>query len=59
MHDFKELIKLAEFNPSKFQYGVIFYSGKEVLPFSQNEIKLFALPISLFIKSNTKKENIQ
>ena len=49
-HDFKGLIKLAEFNPSKFQYGVIFYSGKEILPFSQNKIKLFALPISLFIK---------
>jgi uncharacterized protein len=59
MHDFKGLIKLAEFNPSKFQYGVIFYSGKEILPFSQNAIKLYALPISLFIKSNTKKEDIQ
>lgn len=56
MHDFKGLIKLAEFNPSKFQYGVIFYSGKEILPFSQNEIKLFALPISLFIKSSTNKD---
>lgn len=53
LHDFKGLMKLAEFNPSKFQYGVIFYSGKEVLPFSQNEIKLVALPISLFIASNT------
>ncbi|RUQ96886.1 ATP-binding protein [Legionella septentrionalis] len=59
MHDFKGLIKLAEFNPSKFQYGVIFYSGKEILPFSQNEIKLFALPISLFIKSDTKKDDVQ
>ncbi len=49
IHDFKGLIKLAEFNPSKFQYGVIFYSGKEILPFSQNEIKLYALPISLFV----------
>ncbi|CAM2940078.1 TPA: DUF4143 domain-containing protein [Legionella pneumophila subsp. pneumophila] len=59
MHDFKRLIKLAEFNPSKFQYGVIFYSGKEILPFSKNEIKLFALPISLFIKSDTKKDDVQ
>lgn len=59
MHDFKGLIKLAEFNPSKFQYGVIFYSGKEILPFSQNEIKLFALPISLFIKSKTKQNDVQ
>ncbi|ANH13272.1 TPA: ATP-binding protein [Legionella pneumophila] len=59
IHDFKGLIKLAEFNPSKFQYGVIFYSGKEILPFSKNEIKLFALPISLFIKSDTKKDDVQ
>ncbi|HEN4796589.1 TPA: ATP-binding protein, partial [Legionella pneumophila] len=59
MHDFKGLIKLAEFNPSKFQCGVIFYSGKEILPFSKNEIKLFALPISLFIKSDTKKDDVQ
>ncbi|MGE3920154.1 MAG: ATP-binding protein [Gammaproteobacteria bacterium] len=49
-HDFKSLIKLAKFNPSKFQCGIIFYSGKEVLSFSQDQIKLYALPISLFIK---------
>ncbi len=48
--DFKGLIKLAEFNPIKFQYGLIFYSGKEVLPFTQNGIQLFALPISLLLK---------
>lgn len=56
IHDFKGLIKLAEFNLSKFQYGVIFYSGKEILPFFQNNIKLFALPISLFIKSRITKD---
>lgn len=48
--DFKGLIKLAEFNPSKFQYGIVFYSGEEVLPFSQNNIKLFAVPISILLK---------
>ena len=48
--DFKGLIKLAEFNPSKFQYGIVFYSGKEILPFSQNDIQLYALPIGLFLK---------
>jgi len=46
--DFKGLIKLAEFNPGKFQYGVIFYSGEKVLPFSQNNIELYALPMGLF-----------
>src|SRR3990167_969000 len=49
-HDFKGLIKLAEFNPAKFQYGIVFYSGKEILPFSQNDIQLFALPISILLK---------
>lgn len=49
-HDFKGLIKLAEFNPAKFQYGVVFYSGKEILPFPQNGIQLFALPISILLK---------
>ncbi|WP_131775166.1 ATP-binding protein [Legionella cincinnatiensis] len=48
--DFKGLIKLAEFNPAKFQYGIVFYSGKEVLPFSQNNVQLYALPTGLFLK---------
>ncbi len=47
--DFKGLIKLAEFNPDKFQYGIIFYFGNDILPFSQNNIQLYALPISLFL----------
>jgi len=48
--DFKGLIKLAEFNPKQFQYGIVFYSGKDVLPFSHAEFLLYALPISLFLK---------
>ncbi len=48
--DFKGLIKLAEFNPANFQYGVIFYYGKDVLPFSHNNIQLYALPIKLLTK---------
>lgn len=48
--DFHGLLKLAEFNPAKFQYGIVFYSGKEILPFSQNNIQLYALPIDLFLK---------
>jgi predicted AAA+ superfamily ATPase len=49
-HDFRGLIKLAAFNPAKFQYGIVFYSGKEILPFSQNNIQLFALPTSILLK---------
>lgn len=59
VHDFKGLIKLAEFNPAKFQYGIVFYSGKEILPFSQKEIQLFALPLSLLIKSNEQNHTIR
>lgn len=50
LNDFKGLIKLAEFNPSKFQYGIVLYSGKEVLPFSQKELQLYALPIGIFLE---------
>jgi predicted AAA+ superfamily ATPase len=49
-HDFKGLMKLAEFNPAKFQYGIVFYYGKEILPFSQNDIQLYGIPISLLLK---------
>ncbi|MCF6807338.1 ATP-binding protein [Thiotrichales bacterium 19S9-12] len=48
--DFKGLLKLAEYNPSKFLYGVLFYSGKDILPFSRNGIQLYALPFSLLFK---------
>lgn len=48
-HDFNGLVKLAEFNPEKFQKGIIFYSGKNILPFSKNNIVLFAVPISLLL----------
>ena len=47
--DFYGLIKLAEFNPTKFQMGIVFYSGKEILSFSKNDIKLFAMPIGIFL----------
>lgn len=50
-HDFHGLIKLAEFNPAQFQKGIIFYSGKNILSFSRNEIKLFALPIRMLLNA--------
>ncbi len=49
LDDFKGLIKLAQFNPSKFQYGVIFYAGKEILTFNQNTIRMYALPMSMLL----------
>lgn len=46
-HDFHGLIKLAEFSNTKFQMGVVFYSGKEILSFSKKDIKLFAIPMGV------------
>ncbi len=50
LEDFRNLIRLAEFLGTTFVGGVVFYSGKDVLPFSQNGIQLYALPIGLFFK---------
>ncbi len=46
--DFRNLVKLAEFLGASFIGGVVFYSGKDILPFSQNGIQLLALPLGLF-----------
>src|SRR3990167_6398937 len=48
-HDFRGLIKLANFNPAQFQMGVVFYTGKEILSFSKGDIKLFAVPMHIFL----------
>ena len=48
--DFTGLIKLAEFNPAQFQKGILFYSGKDILSFSKNGIKLFAVPMGFLIR---------
>ncbi len=45
--DFKGLAKLAEFAGDRFERGVLFYSGVEVLPFKQGNITFYALPIGL------------
>jgi len=49
IRDFKGLNKLAEFSQDKFSHGVIFYSGKEILPFHQGNNKFYALPINLLV----------
>lgn len=47
--DFRNLIKLSEFLGSKFERGIVFYSGADILPFHQNNLELYALPIGLFV----------
>ena len=45
--DFKGLRKLAEFSGNKFSHGVVFYTGANILPFHQDGIKMYALPVGL------------
>ena len=46
--DFKGLTILAEFVGEKFTQGILFYTGREILPYRFNGRQFFALPISLF-----------
>jgi len=45
--DFNGLLSLAEFAGERFIYGIIFYTGRDVLPFKINEHQFHAIPIAL------------
>ena len=45
--DFKPLVKLAEFSGNKLKQGVMFYTGKDVLPYKYADWTFHALPIGL------------
>lgn len=45
--DFSGLMSLAEFAGDRLQRGVLFYSGREILPFKIAEHQFYALPIGL------------
>lgn len=47
IRDFKGIMKFAEFAGEKFSHGILFYTGKHVLPFNNGELKMMALPIGL------------
>lgn len=47
VHDFKGLKALADYAGDKFRYGVLFYTGKDILPFTQGENVFYALPVGL------------
>ena len=47
--DFKALAKLAEFAGSKLKQGVLFYTGRDILPFRVGERTFHALPVGLFV----------
>lgn len=45
--DFRGLNALSEQTGKRFRHGVLFYSGREILPFHQQNRLFYALPISL------------
>jgi uncharacterized protein len=47
--DFKGLNILADYAGQKFRHGVLFYTGKDVLPFKQGEHRFYALPLGLLM----------
>ncbi len=47
--DFNGLVALAAFAGAAFEQGILFYTGKEVLPFRKDGLIFYALPIGLFL----------
>ncbi len=46
--DFRGLIKLADYAGDRFLGGFVLYTGEHILPFTQGNIRLYALPIGLY-----------
>jgi len=47
--DFKALGKLAEYAGSRLIQGILFYTGKDILPFRVGDRAFHAVPVGLFI----------
>jgi predicted AAA+ superfamily ATPase len=45
--DFKGLRKFAEWVGERFKYGLVFYTGSRLLPFSSEEKRYYAIPLSV------------
>ncbi len=50
IRDFKGLNALADYAGEHFRHGVLFYTGNEVLPFTQGPYLFYALPIGLLFR---------
>jgi predicted AAA+ superfamily ATPase len=46
-NDFKGLRKFAELVGKRFKYGLVFYTGARLLPFSNDLIPYYAIPLSV------------
>ena len=51
IHDFKGLKALADYAGDKFRYGALFYTGKDILPFTQGKNVFYALPVGLLFEN--------
>ncbi len=47
--DFRGLSALSEFTGTKFQQGILLYTGIRALPFRIKDQKFYALPLSALI----------
>jgi len=45
--DFKGLKKLSELVVDRLKYGLVFYTGSRLLPFSSGEKLYYAVPLSI------------
>ncbi|MBK8186541.1 MAG: ATP-binding protein [Cellvibrio sp.] len=50
IQDFKGLNALADYAGEKFRHGILFYTGKDILPFTQGTSHFYALPIGLLCR---------
>ena len=47
--DFKSLAMLAKFAGNRFEQGILFYTGQEILPFQYENMSFYALPIGFIL----------
>jgi predicted AAA+ superfamily ATPase len=50
IQDFKGLNALAKYAGNKFRHGVLFYTGADILPFTQGDYLFYALPVGLLFR---------
>ncbi|MYB35342.1 MAG: ATP-binding protein [Gammaproteobacteria bacterium] len=47
--DFTGLVNLAEFSGNAFERGILFYNGREILPFRVDTVECYAIPIGVML----------
>ena len=47
--DFKGLAALAEFSGKAFERGILFYNGRDILPFRHEALEFYAIPFGVLL----------